>query len=80
MKVERIVFTPVSTIFDYRHRCWRKVIGQLVIHKTAILRQFQVVHNYGHSGAGVTLHWGCAGEVVQLVQRALTKLPALSRL
>ncbi|KAK7508347.1 hypothetical protein BaRGS_00000586 [Batillaria attramentaria] len=31
----------------------------------------QVIHNYGHGGAGITLHWGCAGDVVHVVNHAL---------
>jgi D-amino-acid oxidase len=30
-----------------------------------------VVHNYGHGGAGVTLSWGCAVEVVGLVRQVI---------
>ncbi len=32
------------------------------------LERGTIIHNYGHGGAGVTLSWGCAAEVVALRQ------------
>ena len=36
----------------------------------------QVIHNYGHGGAGVTLSWGCAAEVVQILSAILSEQAA----
>lgn len=32
-------------------------------------REGRTIHNYGHGGAGYTLSWGCAAEVVNLASR-----------
>jgi D-amino-acid oxidase len=36
-----------------------------------------VIHNYGHGGAGFTLSWGCASEVVNLAQHDLRQRDGL---
>jgi glycine/D-amino acid oxidase-like deaminating enzyme len=34
-----------------------------------------IVHNYGHGGAGITLSWGCASKVRDIVQSHLVSAP-----
>lgn len=42
-----------------------------VVLSSGEVKRLAVVHNYGHGGSGVTLHWGCAADVVRLVQQHL---------
>lgn len=46
-------------------RPWRKEV-RLEYEWVFPLGRCAIVHNYGHAGAGVTLSWGCAEEVVML--------------
>jgi D-amino-acid oxidase len=50
---------PVAGLRPYREQTYRlepEVVGSKF-----------VVHNYGHGGAGITLSWGCAHEVVDVI-------------
>jgi len=38
-----------------------------------IWNSIEIIHNYGHGGSGVTLSWGCAGQVVKMVNELLNK-------
>lgn len=31
----------------------------------------KVIHNYGHGGSGVTLSWGCASDVANIIRQDL---------
>jgi len=45
-----------------------------VINSNGFRDKLHVVHNYGHGGSGVTLFWGCAQEVLVLVNGIIDKL------
>ncbi|RUS84251.1 hypothetical protein EGW08_008003 [Elysia chlorotica] len=56
-------------------RPWRE-IPRLEAEAMAVHgRNIQVIHNYGHGGSGVTMHWGCALEVTTMVLQALGTPP-----
>jgi D-amino-acid oxidase len=50
-----------------RHRVDLRPSRPTVRLERVVHRGSTVVHNYGHGGSGVTLSWGCAGDVVQLL-------------
>lgn len=43
-------------------------------------RRSRIIHNYGHGGSGVTIAWGCAQEVAEMIEQALPLMMPRARL
>jgi hypothetical protein len=50
---------PIADLRPHRAKSYRL--------EPEILGNKLVVHNYGHGGAGITMSWGCAHEVVDII-------------
>jgi len=61
-------YVPGVTPLAAGCRPWRKGTYRLEAEPHAVSGK-TIIHNYGHGGAGVTMSWGCACEVVDIVRR-----------
>ena len=46
---------------------WRPARSEVRLEREQIAPDRVLLHNYGHGGAGVTLSWGCAEDVLALL-------------
>ena len=55
-------------------------IGSLYILSIAINKNitFQIIHNYGHGGGGITFHWGCAREAADIAKSVIDNINSIA--
>jgi D-amino-acid oxidase len=58
-----------ATVLGHRARVGLRPTRDTVRLEREDVDGYVLVHNYGHGGAGVTLSWGCAREVLALVEQ-----------
>jgi D-amino-acid oxidase len=61
----------LATVLVIGHRVGlRPTRGSVRLEREPGTRTARVYHNYGHGGAGVSLAWGCASEIADMISSA----------
>lgn len=55
-------------------------VTRVELDREGMAGQLPLIHNYGHGGSGVTLHWGCAITVCQFAEKILPKPKSPSKI
>jgi D-amino-acid oxidase len=65
------IFPPIAQAELLGHRVGIRPDRPQIRFELQDLGDRKIVHNYGHSGAGVSLSWGCADDVARLILAVL---------
>lgn len=81
VRLERDTFVTSEYNEDHLwliHFCSRFYFGFFSVNYFYVIsengKQLQIIHNYGHGGSGITLSYGCAIEVGDIVNEIMTNV------
>lgn len=69
------ICTPIFQLFIWTGRVYNNIFDFVCLANGKVLK---IIHNYGHGGGGVTLAWGCAKDVLNIVEKMWNEAEEIS--